>query len=253
MQAAPVLLGYVTTQAKPTSEVILVTETGDPLLAWWRYGLGMSLAFTSDASTRWAAEWTTWSDFPVFWAQCVRHVLRNDAQAGADIQLRRRGDQTTVQVDLQDADGEFRSAADVRLKVLTPPPESESIDLVLPQTAPGRYAAQIATGQQGAYFLELAVQEGANPPQRQSRSLCVGYPDELQWKPTNVALLRQIANVSGGRFDPRPAEVFQPLRSAVQIQPLWPYLLSAALLLLLLDVALRRVELGGTGRNNEVE
>ena len=67
MQSAPVLLGYVTTQPKPTSEVILVTESGDPLLAWWRDGLGMSLAFTSDASTRWAAEWMTWNDFPVFW------------------------------------------------------------------------------------------------------------------------------------------------------------------------------------------
>ena len=76
MQSAPVLLGFVATRPKPTSEVILVTETGEPLLAWWRYGLGMSLAFTSDASSRWAAEWLAWSDFPTFWAQCVRHVLQ---------------------------------------------------------------------------------------------------------------------------------------------------------------------------------
>ena len=48
---APFLLGYVVTRPKPTSEVILATESGDPLLTWWRYGLGMCVAFTSDAKT----------------------------------------------------------------------------------------------------------------------------------------------------------------------------------------------------------
>ncbi len=49
MESAPFLLGYVMTRPKPTCEVILATENGDPLLAWWRYGLGMTAAFTSDA------------------------------------------------------------------------------------------------------------------------------------------------------------------------------------------------------------
>ena len=34
MEAAPFLLGYVMTRPKPTCEVILATEKGDPLLAW---------------------------------------------------------------------------------------------------------------------------------------------------------------------------------------------------------------------------
>ena len=33
------------------------TEAGEPLLATWRYGLGQTAAFTSDAKSRWAAEW----------------------------------------------------------------------------------------------------------------------------------------------------------------------------------------------------
>ena len=53
LEEAPFLLGYVVTRAKPTAEVILATESGDPLLAWWRYGLGISVAFTSDAKARW--------------------------------------------------------------------------------------------------------------------------------------------------------------------------------------------------------
>ncbi len=63
----PPLLGYVVTRAKPTSELILASESGDPLLTWWRYGLGWSVAFTSDAKPRWAAEWLSWQGFGRFW------------------------------------------------------------------------------------------------------------------------------------------------------------------------------------------
>src|SRR5262249_11574892 len=72
-EAAPFLLGYVLTRPKPTSEVVLTSEKGDPLLSWWRYGLGMTAAFTSDAKARWAAEWLTWPGYSKFWAQVVRH------------------------------------------------------------------------------------------------------------------------------------------------------------------------------------
>ncbi|MBC7817204.1 MAG: VWA domain-containing protein, partial [Planctomycetaceae bacterium] len=39
-ESAPFLLGYVMTRPKPTCELILASEQGDPVLAWWRYGLG---------------------------------------------------------------------------------------------------------------------------------------------------------------------------------------------------------------------
>ena len=253
MQLAPVLLGFVGTRPKPTCEVILTTETGEPLLAWWRYGLGMSLAFTSDASSRWAAEWLAWSDFPNFWAQCVRHVLRSNQQTSADIQLKRLGDETQVQVDLLDSDGQYNGSADVLLTVRRPDADTQSQQMALEQRAPGRYEARLATRQQGAYFLEFAVRDESTSTERHSRGLFVGYPDELQLRPTNETLLRRVAEVSGGRFNPRPEQVLQPLRSAVIVQPLWPYLLSSALLLLLLDVALRRIDLSSGGRGQGAE
>ncbi|MEM1070009.1 MAG: VWA domain-containing protein, partial [Planctomycetota bacterium] len=68
LETSPFLLGYVMTRPKPTAEFILASETGDPLLVWWRYGLGVSVAFTSDAKNRWAGEWLSWPDFGTCWA-----------------------------------------------------------------------------------------------------------------------------------------------------------------------------------------
>lgn len=52
----PFSLGYVMTEPKPTSQVLLAAETGDPLLAVGCYGLGSGLAFTSDLSEKWGSE-----------------------------------------------------------------------------------------------------------------------------------------------------------------------------------------------------
>jgi len=73
---APSLLGYAETQLKAGAEVVLTTGTGDPLLAWLRYGEGVSVAFTSDAEGRWSAAWLAWPEFGRFWTQVVRGALR---------------------------------------------------------------------------------------------------------------------------------------------------------------------------------
>ena len=79
---------------------------------------------------------------------------------------------------------------------------------------------------------------------RQSRGLAVGYPDELRLRPANAELLRSIANASGGRFEVKPESVFDsPDRTSPRAVPLWPYLATAAALLFVLDVALRRIDL----------
>ncbi len=81
----PFSLGYVMTEAKPTAQVLLVTETGDPLLAVSRFGLGTGLAFTSDLSERWGGEWLAWDDCGKFWAQALRGIIRKTDSAGMQV------------------------------------------------------------------------------------------------------------------------------------------------------------------------
>jgi Ca-activated chloride channel homolog len=240
-ETAPFLLGYVTTRAKPTSEVVLATESRDPLLAWWRYGLGMTAAFASDAKSRWAAEWLTWPGYGKFWAQVVRHVMRKGDAKGAIVQVDAKAGRATVTLDSVDPAGKYVNQAETELTVIDPRLGSQK--LALNQTAPGRYVAEFDTPYPGAYHLEIAQTHGGKPLYRQSRGLMVGYPDELRLKPTNVELLRAIAQGTGGTYDPEPDAVFQSSgRTAQRPVPLWAYLITAAALLFLADVALRRID-----------
>jgi Ca-activated chloride channel family protein len=241
LESAPFLLGYVTTQPKPTSEVILATEKGDPLLAWWRYGLGMSAAFTSDAKSRWAAEWLTWPGYGKFWTQVVRQIMRKTESKGLQTSLHRHGGHTEVVLDAADDRGVFLNGAAAELTLIDPRLRRSRV--TMHQTAPGRYSTSFASAQPGAYHLEIALTQNGEVRSRQSRGLIAGYPDELRIRPPNESLLREIALVSGGQFNPSPEFVFDRQdETATRYRPLWPWLLFASGLLLVLDVALRRVE-----------
>lgn len=77
----PFVLGFVMTEPKPTSQVLLAAETGDPLLAVSQFGLGKGLAYSSDMTERWGGEWLATEDAGKFWAQALRAILRkSDAQ-----------------------------------------------------------------------------------------------------------------------------------------------------------------------------
>ena len=241
MEAAPDLLGYVMTRPKPTSEVILVTGKGDPLLVWWRYGLGMTAAFTSDAKSRWAAEWLTWPGYGKFWTQVVRQTMRKSDTRGLQISVSRDGQRADISIDAVNETGQFINSAEVELTIINPQLRREKS--LMKQTAPGRFAADFITQQPGAYNMELALQQDDGVTYRLSRGLIVGYSDELRIRPTNNALLKEVAFVSGGRFNPEPGELFNHSeRSAIRPTPLWAWLLSMAAFLLVPDVALRRID-----------
>jgi Mg-chelatase subunit ChlD len=245
--SAPFLLGYVMTKPKATSELILTSEQGDPVLAWWRYGLGTAVAFTSDAKSRWGAEWLTWPDFSKFWAQVIRHAMRKHDAQGFQVQLAQRARRATLTLDAIDPLGRFLNQSASDLTIIDP--QLRERKLQLEQTAPGRYVAEFETPQTGAYHLHLAQKgaEGSSAVQQQTRGLTVGYSDELRLKPTNVELLQQIAAATGGRFNPKPEEALldaaPSVRFAAQSRPLWPELLMLAIVLFVIDVALRRLDL----------
>ena len=249
MNAAPPLLGYVVTKPKPTAQFILATETGDPLLMWWRFGLGQTVAFSSDAKSQWGAEWITWDSYGKFWAQVIRHAMRQSEQ-GSMLAVESSSEGIRVTLDARDESNRFVNEA-VGTATLIHPDLSKA-EWTFRQTAPGRYETEIPLdeSQQAVYHLQTELRSGESVSDskvlgRQSRSVMTRYSDELRIRPTNEALLRQLAELTGGSYDVAAEEIadWQTERTASQTIPLWTWLLSLAALLYVFDVLLRRVEM----------
>jgi hypothetical protein len=83
METAPSLRGYVRFISKPTAETILTVDEKDPLLVRWQYELGRAAVFTSDAKSRWAANWLTWPGYDKLWTNLFRDLLPHAAASEA--------------------------------------------------------------------------------------------------------------------------------------------------------------------------
>lgn len=239
-RSAPSLLGYVLTRPKPTSEIILQTPDGDPLLSWWRYGLGTSVAFTSDAGSRWGAEWLTWEAYSRFWAQLVRHCRRKESARGFDVRIERDGNTYSVIMQATDPEGQFLNLAETQVRIVSP--QGQSFDQTADQVGPGTWQLVLMADEPGPWQLQITQSRNGHVLHEHATALMAGSTDELIPRPTDVALLRSIADATQGLFDPSPEQVFQPSQhlSRPRHTPLWPWLLRGALLLAIGDVAVRR-------------
>jgi len=239
LETAPYLLGQVLVKTKPTAELYLVSERGDPLLATWRYGLGQTAAFTSDARNRWAVEWLRWEGFGKFWVQLTRKLRRPAALKNFPATIVRENNGFRLKVDAVNETGDFVS--DLQGDVLVVAPDGTEKKFSLNLAAPGQLEAFWPASQRGSYHAQILLKRGGQMIEQQYVSGTVGYPDEFALRPPDEDKLRGLAAGTGGKFNPAPSEILQgDSRRADVERELWPWLLIAALFVLVADVAARR-------------
>ena len=230
----PTLSGYVATTRKDRAVTALETERGHPLLAHWQYGLGRVVAWTSDAQQGWAADWARWPDAAQFWSQAIRWALPAPVHANfqPSAQLGSDGRLVHLAVQALGDDGRFADLQDTRATVLAP--DGSAREVGLPQVGPGAYGLDTHVNAPGQY--RVLFRQG----QREEVAAFTA-PDavELHSIGTNLTLLDQLANASGGHPLSDPSDL-QPGAGAGPAVELWAWLLLAALVLLPLDVLLRR-------------
>ena len=81
----PTLKGYVRTEAKSDSEILLTMPDNRPLLAHWRLGLGSVTVWTSDITPRWSADWLSDEKTPVFWSFLFRQAVKPLTSSAAPV------------------------------------------------------------------------------------------------------------------------------------------------------------------------
>jgi len=235
---SPRLLGFVKAEAKEGSETILRVDIDKPLLVRWRYGLGRVIAFMSDAKSRWAAPWVRWTSFGTLWPQMVRDASHRDRTVRAGVRRGTGEGDAVVYYDvLGDADNPtaaLRASGPPHILVTAPGEASRTIPLE--ETSPGHYEAHIPAGQGGLYRIVSGSSELILPEAGFYREA-----EEMKPQAVNTALLSEISRVTGGRIHPSMDQLLNDRGSLVrERKALWPYWLILALVLNLLEVALRK-------------
>ncbi len=239
----PELLGYNGTTAKPAAQTVFVTARDDPLLAQWQYGLGRSVAWTSDTTGKWAKDWLPWPSFTKFFSQMVGWTFPGEETGGIETTFETRGGRTYLRVESVSEDGSPRDFYVTHATVVGP--DFEPADVTLPQIAPGVYETQLGELPSGAYAVRVTQTKPGTSPLGRTIGLVAPTAAEYRLLGSNEPLLAAIRNATHGKAVESPALVWtHDLATTSSYTELWPWLLVLAFLLWPLDIALRRVSMG---------
>ena len=246
----PVLLGYNATTAKGTATVALLTGRDDPLLAQWQYGLGRAVAWTSDTRQQWATQWIGTEEFGTLTAQLVAWTLPPQDEQGIDVRFSPgRDGELNVEVTSLDDEGTPRNFYRTVLRMVAP--DLDPLQSVLTQVGPGRYAGTVRADQPGAYLVRVAQTRDGAPAANRTLGLVSPAAEEFRRLGVDADALARDAAAGRGRqiqLDPEDPELVRQvwshdIEAAAFPTPIWPWLLLLAMILVPIDVGVRRVAL----------
>jgi uncharacterized membrane protein len=239
----PQLLGYNGTTPKGTAQTVLVSTRDDPVLAQWQYGLGRAVAWTSDATGRWATRWVGWAGFNQFFSQLVSWTFPGEESGGLEAELVTEGDRARLRVRSVESDGTPRNFFDTVAGVTDP--VFDTRELRLDQVAPGVYETELGLLTPGAYAVRVVQTKPGESPLARTAVLIAPTPAEYRLLGTNERLLAALRGATGGRALETGAEAWRrDLGTTTAAVEAWPWLLLLAMMLWPLDVAVRRVSVG---------
>jgi Ca-activated chloride channel family protein len=254
----PPLGGYVATSPRDAAKTILISDAGDPILAKWRCGLGRTAAFTSDTKPRWAEDWIRWEGFAKFWAQLVRSVAGRDVMKDVSVEVAQeaRDEGVRLTAEVRDAAGAFVNDRPLELTAFDE--QAHPFSVLVKHEGPGLFSSTVPQGEFGQFHQfawRLPVPSSPRTTAQdkpgasggpEAAAIPFGYvysfSPEFRTIGVDQTTLDQIKSRHAG-------EVYKTGDAALKIAEhksteqtrLWPLLLTLALLLIPLDILVRRL------------
>lgn len=272
----PPLYGFVRSTLKPSQLATAAIDTAGvfdqryPILAYWQYGLGKSVAHTSDARSRpgllkWDQDWVNSEIYDRYWQQVLGWALRGVESGKLSIATEYRDGVVHVTVDARDDRNRPMTDLEIDGAVTAPPGGAGGTPrLKFVQRSGGVYEAEFKADEAGSYFVNAqavrtttVTKDGKPQTVRETDSVRSGvtipYSPEFADMESNSALMRKLSETTGGKVytegDRELADVargggiYRPSVATKALQPVWYWLLLIAGCGFLGDVAVRRIAL----------
>lgn len=221
--------------------VVTSDDHAAPVFAFQQAGLGRSAAFTGQIGGTYGAGVVAWPGFAEFFATVGRWLVGQEEPDEVFASVRRDGKEAvvTLDVDPERADRVDLSQLDGRLRG----GDGVARPLVFERTGEHRWEARAKLASEGIALGSVTLGDGRTirlPP------VTLPYSPEFE-RGSDPArgerVLRRIASESGGVVNPSATELFRGERDSKGWRPIGTELAWIALALLLLEIAVRRLEL----------
>ena len=235
----PSVDGYNLSYLKPEATLAVVSqdEYAAPWSAFWYRGLGRAAAITAEVDGQYSGAFGQWDEYPDFLITHARWLLGGDTPDDVYLKMERDGQDAVVTVEL-DPD---RPA---KVSILPPSEERENLlDVPFQWTGPNSLVARFKLARTGTY--RTLVKMGGRNIVR-GPAMTLPYSPEFMPRaglPEGRQVLAAISELTGGRERLDVLEALRDRPRSTRMTSLLPLLLGAAVVLLVLEIAGRRLSL----------
>ncbi|MHA6258545.1 VWA domain-containing protein [Sporosarcina sp. CAU 1771] len=222
----PEMNAYIATTPKSTATIVGESPEEDPVIAEWMYGLGRTIAYTSDSSGKWGGDFAAWEGYTDFWNNAVARMLPSYKDVPYLITHDRGGTYT-----ITDSSG---SAAFLDVAIVDE--KGNEVAYTSEPLAPGKVRVTVDANP-GLVFFGVSDDKGG----LFEAGISVPYSDEYKPSAPNVRLMEKIAEETGGQFLSEPEEVFRSHSyKSEEKKSIVSLLVVLAMILFFIDITLRR-------------
>ncbi|WZL82059.1 VWA domain-containing protein [Vallitaleaceae bacterium 9-2] len=233
----PMLDGYVATREKNMAKVVLSSPDNDPILATWQYGLGRTMAWTSDMNGMWTSQWLNWPQNKTLWANSMAWLVQQQINQDYSVQTEYVNGEGKIVV--EQTDGGINQTTELKGELTNPSGKTEQI--TLKATAPGVYEGIFKPQGEGVYLANIGLEDEQGAEQILA-GVIVPYSPEFDFFAQRRLTPESIIQQSGGRIITSPSNVFEgelpPVNSSQDIST---YLLVLGMLVFLTELFFRKV------------
>jgi len=239
--AVPSLDGYVSTTPKNSSKVVFKSDRDDPILATWQYGLGRTAVWTSDTKGAWTSKWMQWENSSLFWKNLTSWIIQKQSRDGYSVKGSLINGSGVIELTLP-SDTVIQGES-VEAVIVSPSGAEEKISME--PASPGVFGGKFNGDETGVYIANINIKNGSEVVKNINAGISIPYSPEYDVTRKNSSrLLEKIAYEGGGRILKDGKDAFsKKLPPVVSVSDMTPILLPLIILLLLLDITIRRINI----------
>ncbi|QUI23113.1 VWA domain-containing protein [Vallitalea pronyensis] len=234
-EGLPPLHGYVGTSPKDAATVLLTSPVKDPILVSWQYGLGKTVAWTSDLSGQWSREYNAWGRNHILWQNIIHYTIENYSREPIELESTLKDGEVEVTLTTS---GEDDQLLDTSVQVQTP--SNKNITLNLEPVRKGVYRGRFLPDEIGSYMLKGVQKDEEQVLATGLGGITVPYSEE--YKVAKATTFKHFVDQVGGAYIQRAEDVFGPLDHPVKSKKsVVNGLLIMAMIIWIVDIAMRRL------------
>lgn len=235
-EGVPKLLGYIATSPKELATVHLESDTQEPILASWQYGLGKTIAFTSDGENKWTGQFASWDKYGTMWKNMIQYVIMEEEEGNGKVEVEQNGSTAHICYTTDNY------GKDSKVSVIYTDEEGKQKTIGLEPTGSGKFESDIKFSEIGLYMLNVTRKEGDETVDSKNTAVAMQYSREYRYLEESEALEEFVKSI-GSTMVTKPEEVFadrlDKVMASYDMTNLW---LLLACLVFFFGVAYKRLQ-----------